>query len=178
MKRTEYQRLRAMLEADEVRLRAELAAVQRRLAALDTVWTEVLPASPLQPISGGSVPGDGSRRSESRLRALVRAAAAACEGEFNLAKVYARLREDHPELAESDRLRSSVSGALWSLGREDPTLEVVRRGKGRQPTVYRNKSSSGAPIAPADAPERRRSTRLILDPDVEETSNDEPRRNK
>lgn len=117
MKEPEYLRLKRRIEAD----------YQRRLDALTMVW-EMARDSDAEHRSRGTPRAGGVRQA-------VDAAVAAIPGEISVQVVERWIGQQHPDLRDGLK-RPSLSQALKRLTNSG-VLEVVNRGAGKRPTIYR-----------------------------------------
>ncbi len=120
-----------MNEAEYKRLRRRLDEKYREdCAALDRVWQLAREHK-----DGGSASVSIER---GKVQGAVLLILEQMDGEFKLEDVVERIRLLNPELAAVEN--SSVSTVLRRLeGLPDGQLEMVSRGRGKRPTLYRRK---------------------------------------
>lgn len=117
-----------MQEREYLRLRREIEErCKADLASLERVWE-------LSRTSGGSKKdtGDGIKRGDLQ-NAIIRAIGQFAT-DFTAEQMHARIKVTDPEIGEKAK-PSSVSSALNRM--EGSEIEIVVRGVGRKPSVYR-----------------------------------------
>lgn len=138
MRRKHYRELRAGLEAEVEEMEARAAEARRKLEALDLVWNDILNAGQdeqsAHPLEESTLRG--------RVARLVTEAVEQVSGQFRVADIEQLILRNHPDTADDQINRTTISGRLTRLCRDNGPLEIVMVGSGRRPTVYQKRNNS------------------------------------
>lgn len=153
MKRREYLLHKTRLEGELAKAQAEVNSISEQLRALEIVFHQVVNRQPdelenpidIQDCEDSRGEGQAVNKTETgRFRQeavgdLTREIAMLLDGEFSVPEVVEQIVARQQHLKESNINRTTVSGRLRRM-EQAGELELVRRGKGPLPSVYRKKS--------------------------------------
>lgn len=142
MKKGDYKREHKKLTEQKHKLQADLAAIDRRLTALEVVWTEVFNHNPsecpeLSETNIDVVPDDdsfGVRKvpANGHTAQYVEEAVEAITTQFKVKDVIDSIQKAHPNVTVNN---STVAGKLTNLVDKNK-IKVIQKGVGRTPAMY------------------------------------------
>jgi tartrate dehydratase alpha subunit/fumarate hydratase class I-like protein len=82
---------------------------------------------------------DATTDVDGSLRQMILTAIEHAPREFSLRDVEEFILRTYPETRKSNTVKSSIASSFWKIVKEEMKLEIVDKGSGPKPTIYRKK---------------------------------------